>query len=96
MRACNLKIFIYYKMLIVEMQSNKDQKKKKGLKKQNMQFLSMKQNDLVGKTTLVKQGHLALKMVRLNQIHGNLIVFFCCCCFPLYSQIYAPINSSLW
>lgn len=29
MRACNLKIFIYYKMLIVEMQSNKDQKKKK-------------------------------------------------------------------
>lgn len=29
MRVCNLKIFIYYKMLIVEMQSNKDQKKKK-------------------------------------------------------------------
>lgn len=32
MRACNLKIFIYYKMLIVEMQSNKDQKKQKTIK----------------------------------------------------------------
>ena len=32
MRACNLKIFIYYKMLIVEMQSNKDKKKKTHLR----------------------------------------------------------------
>lgn len=32
MRACNLKIFIYYKMLIVEMQSNKDQKNQKTIK----------------------------------------------------------------
>lgn len=32
MRACNLKIFIYYKMLIVEMQSNKDKKKRKQLR----------------------------------------------------------------
>ena len=63
-RACNLKIFIYYKMLIVEMQSNKDQKKKKKTHlwpetNRMCNFLSMKQNDLVGKTTLVKQGHLA-------------------------------------